>query len=193
MLCLYNIAAPRLLLYSNFVSGPTLMVVIGSILVAGCSRSPVSYAMPPQSSLALGHNPGGRGAWVAMDDPAAADYILRDIAAQPDHHRWAFAHPEMRFRLKDGGYSRFAAEFAVPEATFKSTGPVTIRVAVDGTALAPFHCAHAGDYRMELAVPQAALRDPQDVHVTFETSPRWVSPEDGAELSFYLRAAGFLR
>jgi hypothetical protein len=169
------------------------IAVIGAVLAAGCARGPISYAMPPQRSLDLGQNPGGRGAWVAMDDPAAAEYIVRDVSPQPDHHRWAFAHPEFRFRLPDAGYSKFAAEFAIPSATFRTTGPVTIQVAVNGVRLEPFRCDHAGDYRLERTVPATALASHDDVRVTFETSPLWVSPEDGAQLSFYLKAAGFLR
>jgi hypothetical protein len=28
--------------------------------------------------------------------------------------------------------------------------------------------------------------------VAFEANPRWISPEDGAQLSFLLRSAGFI-
>ena len=128
-----------------------------------------------------------------MDDPLADDYIVRDISPARDHHRWAFLHPELRFRLKDGSYSKLAAEFAIPEATFKTTGPVTITAAVNGTTLGTMRCDHAGDYRMEKALPAGVAVADKEVHVTFEASPRWVSPDDGAQLSFYLRSAGFVR
>jgi hypothetical protein len=149
--------------------------------------------MPVQKSLELGQDPGGLGAWVVMDDPAADDYIVRDISPGRDHHRWAFLHPELRFRIKEAGYSKFAAEFAIPEVTFQKTGPVTIRVAVNGADLGSFRCDHAGDYRMEKPVPAGALPTGAEIHVTFEATPRWVSPDDGAQLSFYLRSAGFTR
>ena len=148
--------------------------------------------MPTQRSLDLGHDPSGLGAWVVMDDTDADDYIVRDISLQRDHHRWAFRHPELRFRIKEGGYSKFAAEFAIPQATFGTTGPVTVSVAVNGVSLGSIRCDHAGDYRMEKPVPGGAIA-PGEVHVTLEANPRWASPLDGAQLSFYLRAAGFVR
>ena len=102
-----------------------LIGVISSILMTGCGRNPETFPMPPQYSVDLGQDPGGLGPWVVMDDPAADDYIVRDISPGRDHHRWAFQHPELRFRVRDASYSRFAAEFAIPEATFRTTGPVT--------------------------------------------------------------------
>jgi hypothetical protein len=128
-----------------------------------------------------------------MDDPAADDYIVRDISPGRDHHRWAFLHPELRFRIKEAGYSKFAAEFAIPEVTFRTTGPVTVQTSVNGFDLGSIRCDHPGDYRMEKTVPLNALSPGAEVHVTFEATPRWVSPEDGAQLSFYLRSAGFTR
>jgi len=148
--------------------------------------------MPPQQSTELGDDPGGLGPWVTMDDPTSDEYIVKDISPARDHHRWAFTRPELRFRPKEAGYSKFAAEFAIPEVTFRKTGPVTIVTALDGHPLGRFVCDHPGDYRMEL--PLSGEPAPgKEVHITFDATPRWVSPDDGAQLSFYLRAAGFVR
>jgi hypothetical protein len=46
---------------------------------------------------------------------------------------------------------------------------------------------------MEKSVPAGMLVPGQEVRVTLEATPRWVSPDDGAQLSFYLRGAGFVR
>jgi hypothetical protein len=170
-----------------------LFVVIGGALLTACDSQPVPFAVPPQRSLDLGQDPGGLGPFVTMGDPAADDYIVRDISPGRDHHRWAFLHPEMRFRVKEPGYRKFVADFAIPQATFKDTGPVTITVAVDGTSLGAFRCDHAGDYLMEKPVPQGLLAPGKEVHVTFEATPRWISPTDRAELSFFLGSAGFTR
>ena len=170
-----------------------LIGVISGIVLAGCGQSPGAFPMPVQRSVNLGQDPAGLGPWVVMDDPAADDYIVRDISPGRDHHRWAFLHPELRFRIREAGYSIFAAEFAIPEATFRTTGPVTVRAALDGASLGSIRCDHAGDYRMEKPVPPGTLTPGKEVHVTFDAAPRWVSPDDGAQLSFYLRAAGFVR
>ena len=181
------------LLYSHFVSRGILLVVIGCVLVAGCGRQAGAYPPPPQKSLDLGPDPGGLGPFVTMDDPVAADYIVRDISPDPGYRRWAFLHPELRFRVKDASRLRFAAEFALPEVTFRVTGPVTISAAVNGRSLGSIRCDHAGDYRLEKPVPDGLVEAGQETHVTFDARPRWVSPEDGAELSFFLRSAGFTR
>jgi hypothetical protein len=170
-----------------------LTIVIAGALCTSCGRQPAEYPVPAQRSLNLGQEPGGLGAFVTMDDAAADDYIVRDIAPNRDHHRWAFAHPELRFRIKESGFATFTAEFALPEATFKATGPVSVSAAVAGKTLGSIRCDHAGDYRIELPVPPGILAPGKEVHVTLEAAPRWVSPADGAELSFYLKSAGFTR
>jgi hypothetical protein len=169
-----------------------LIGVISGLMTMGCGQTPGAFLMPPQRSLNLGQDPGGLGPWIFMDDPASDDYIVRDISPGRDHHRWAFQHPELRFRIKEPGYSKFAAEFAIPDATFRTTGPVTVSASINGVSLGSIRCDHAGDYRMEKPVPAGSLNPGSEVHVTFEASPRWVSPDDGAQLSFYLRGAGFV-
>jgi hypothetical protein len=86
---------------------------------------------------------------------------------------------------------KFAAEFALPEVTFKVTGPVTVSCAINGHPLGSIRCDHAGDYRLEMPVPDGVVQANQETHVTFEANPRWISPEDGAQLSFFLHSAGF--
>lgn len=170
-----------------------LIGVISGLLYTGCGEPPGVFPMPSQRSLNLGQDPGGLGPWIVMDDPASDDYIVRDISPGRDHHRWAFRHPELRFRIKEAGYSTFAAEFAIPDTTFRATGPVTVSASVNGIGLGSMRCDHSGDYRMEKPVPAGMLTPGSEVHVTFEATPRWVSPDDGAQLSFYLRGAGFAR
>jgi hypothetical protein len=127
-----------------------------------------------------------------MDDALAGDYIVRDISAERGVFRWAFLHPELRFRVPDSRELKFAAEIAIPQATFKDTGPVTIRILIDGHPLATLRCPRAEKYRTEKPVPPDWVEPGKTVHVTFETEPRWVSPLDGAQLSFLLYSAGFI-
>ena len=181
------------LLYSHFVIRVLLAVVIAGVLSSGCGRNAGAFPLPAQHSLNLGHDPGLLTSYVNMDDPASDDHIVRDISPGRDHHRWAFQHPELRFRMTASRNLIFAAEFAIPEATFKTTGPVKITVAVNGRELGTFRASHSGDYRMQLPVPAGVVEPGKEAHVTMETEPRWVSPEDGAQLSFFLRGAGFIQ
>jgi len=179
------------LLYSHFVPRKILLVVMGCAALLGCGRQAGAYAPPPQQSLALGFDPGKVGTFVAMDDPLADQYIVRDISSQRGYRRWAFLHPEMRFQVQDASHLKFAAEFALPEVTFHVTGPVTFSCAVNGQPLGSMRCDRAGDWRFEKTVPPGIVEPDKEIRVTFQVSPGWVSPEDGAELSFFLRSAGF--
>jgi len=166
-------------------------MLIASLLATACGRNAGSYPVPEQRSLDLGVDPGGIASFIKMEDPAVNDYIVRDISGESGHFRWAFRHPELRFRLQKSENMRFTAEFIVPEVTFKVTGPFTVTYAVNGNALGAVYCDHAGEYHIAKTVPPAWVNPKEYAHVTFEADHRWVSPEDGAQLSFLLLNAGF--
>jgi hypothetical protein len=169
-----------------------LPLVIGALLTLSCGRQPGVYAAPPQSSLDLGPDPDGPHSFVYMDDPVVDDYLVHDFSPERGFRRWAFTRPELRFRLKDVRHLIFTAEFAIPEVTYKVTGPVTVSYAVNGRTLGAIRCNHAGDFRLQKPVPDGLVEPDQFVRVTFEANPRWISPDDGAQLSFLLRSAGFI-
>jgi hypothetical protein len=164
---------------------------MGALLTVSCGWQPGVYAAPAQRSIVLGTDPDGPHAFVAMDDPVADDYLVNDISPEHGFRRWAFTHPELRFRLNDARLLNFTAEFAIPEVTYKVTGPVTVSYAVNGQTLGTMRCDHPGDYRLEKPVPDGLVEPGKFVRVTFEANPRWISPDDGAQLSFLLRSAGF--
>jgi hypothetical protein len=169
----------------------TIRVAPLLLVMAACGRHARSYPVPEQRSLDLGVDPGGIAAFVQMSDPAANDYIVRDIGLAPGVYRWAFLHPELRFLVAHPEGMSFRAELAVPEVTFRVTGPVTVTYALDGKVLGSIRCDHAGKYEVRKPVPAGWVEPYQYVHVTFETDHRWVSPEDGAQLSFLLFNVGF--
>ena len=168
-----------------------LPLVISALLTLSCGRQPGVYAAPPQGPLDLGPDPFSMLAFITMDDPHVDDYLVHDISPERGFRRWAFTHPELRFRLKDVHQLIFTAEFAIPEVTFKVTGPVTVSCAVNGRTLGAIRCAHAGDFHLRKPVPDGLVEPEKTVRVTFEANPRWIAPDDGAQLSFLLRSAGF--
>jgi hypothetical protein len=169
------------------------ILILVLALAAGCGRRPPAFAPPVQASLDLGEDPGGLKPYISMDDPLVDDHIVRDITSERGIRRWAFRDPELRFRVKDAGPWKFAAEFTVPEVTFEVTGPVAIDYAVNGQKLGTFRCVRAGDFRVEKALPAGLIEPGKEIHVTFEANPRWIAPDDGAQLSFLLRSAGFIQ
>ncbi len=180
------------LLYSHFVIRHILLLVIGTSITVSCGRQPGVYAVPLQLSGNLGRDPGGPQAFVTMDDPLVEDYLVHDISAERGIRRWAFTRPELRFRVQDVRDLKFTAEFAIPEVTYQVTGPVTVAYAVNGRTLGALRCDHAGDFRLEKRVPAGIVEADMPVSVTFDANPRWISPDDGAQLSFLLRSAGFI-
>jgi hypothetical protein len=179
------------LVYFHFVNWGILLVVIAAASSATCGRRPGSFPPPAQRSLDLGPDPGVPRGLVRMSDPDADAFLVRDISPEHGETRWAFIHPELRLTLAEVRHLTFAAEFAIPEVTFRVTGPVTVSCDVNGKRLMQMRCDHPGDYRLEHAVPDGLVEARKPVHVTFEANPRWVSPEDGAELSFLLRSVSF--
>lgn len=166
-------------------------MVIAGVSTVGCGRQPGSFPVPAQKSVDLGPDPGVPRGMVKMDDPDADAFLVRDISPEHGETRWAFLHPELRLIVADARNLKFAVEFAIPAVTFRVTGPVTVSFGVNGKHLATMRCDHAGDYRLERAVPEGLVQARQAIRVTFEANPRWVSPEDGAQLSFLLRSVGF--
>jgi len=184
---------PIRLLYSLFVIRSILPVVIMALLTLSCGSQPRAFAIPPQRSNAdLGPDPDGVMAFVRMDEPQAPEYLVHDISPDPGFRRWAFVHPELRFRVNQTSGLTFSADFAVPEVTFKVTGPVTVSYSVNGEKLGAVRCDHWGDYEIRKPVPDGLIQPGKYIRVTFDANPRWVSPEDGAQLSFMLRSAGFI-
>jgi hypothetical protein len=161
------------------------------LLAVACGRRAGTYPVPEQRPLDLGADPGGIEAFIEMADPAANDYIVRDISPEPGVYRWAFLHPELRFRVRRPEDLFFTAELALPEVTFRVTGPVTVTYALDGKVLGSVRCDHVGRFQVRKAVPAGWVQLNQYVHVTFAADRRWVSPDDGAQLSFLLFNAGF--
>jgi hypothetical protein len=177
--------------YGMTACGKTCALAALSLLSGACGREAGWLVVPAQQSLNLGLDPGGIGPSVKMSDPDAGDYIVRDIGSMPGAWRWAFAHPELRFRVGRTEGWRFTAQLAVPEVTFRVTGPVGIAYFVDGRKLGAIRCDHPGQFAIDQAIPAGWLEVGRYLHVTFEADRHWVSPEDGAELSFQLLQAGF--
>lgn len=139
-----------------------------------------------------GADPGGIGAFIRSEETHADIHIVRDISKEAGIFRWAFLNPEMQFRVKTSEDLNFQMEFAIPEVTFKKTGPVTVSCSINGRPLGSVRCPNWGQYSLKKPVPADWVQPKDLVHVTFHAEPRWISPEDKAELSFLLRSAGFV-
>ena len=162
-------------------------------LASSCEWRAGSYPPPPQFSLVGAEDPAALGPFIEMGDPRSDDFVVRDVTPEHAALRWTFLDPELRFRLKETAGLSFEMRFVLADATFKVTGPVTVSCAIEGRPLGAMRCDHAGEYRFIKPVPESWLATGKEIHVTFSAEPRWVSPEDGNQLGFLLRSAGFIK
>jgi hypothetical protein len=163
------------------------------VVLAGCSRQPDSYAPPEQRRPLPVSQPSFIGPFIDMVNAHADAYIVRDVspATEGGSWRWTHARPELQFYVTGVENVKYAMDFAIAEATFKETGPVTLSVFVNGTPLHKQKYDKPGQYKMEIPVPPSMLKASALNRVAIEPDKVWVSKADGAKLGFILSAAGF--
>jgi hypothetical protein len=163
-------------------------------LLSGCSRSKDSKAPPSQQGMVRRKQMAPTKSVVFMNDPAALDYVVRDVsdALEGNRWRWTFEHPELQFVLKSTEKLKFEADYSVADATLKDTGPVTVTFSVNGHDLPPVKHAKTGDYKFSQPVPAAWLSTDGFTKVGIDVKPLWVAPSDGKKLGLILIRAGFV-
>jgi len=171
--------------------GAVLVCLLG---LAACSREPGLYTPPIDRRPIEGVTPE-LGEFAEMGSPAAKDHIVRDVmdAAPGQAARWTSQRPALRFHLSRIAARHLRVEFAVAEATFKDTGPVTITFTVNDHILDKVRYDSQGEKVFEKVVPEEWLRAADPVIVTAEIDKVWVSKTDGARLGVLLTRAGFVR
>lgn len=169
------------------------LTVLCLAALAGCSRQQDVYAPPEQRRPLAVSQPSFVGPFADMSDPNADAYVVRDVSLSVEggSWRWTNARPELQFYLTGVDNVKYAMEFAIADATFKETGPVTLSVFVNGALLHKERYAKPGPYKMEIPVPASMLKAAAVNRVAIEPDKVWVSKTDGAKLGFILTAAGF--
>ena len=148
--------------------------------------------LPEQRPVSEGRDPGDLGIFISMGDPYAPEYVVRDISPEKSNWRWAFVRPELKVRVPATPGFRFLMEFAVPEVTFRETGPIHVTCYLDGKSLGPLLVQEPGRHRYEKHVPAGLVQAGALVTVTADVDKRFIAKEDGAQLSFLLGGAGFI-
>lgn len=167
-----------------------LPVVAAALALTGCSRWPDSYPVPEQRKPILRRYI----TMVAMDDPEAGDYIVKDIAPASNrvYWRWSYDRPELAIPLTKTENLRVAVDFGIVAETLKTTGPVTVTLFVNGHPAIAKQYKTPGDYHLEATVPPGSIAGPGVARLAVEARPIWVSPADAQHLGLTLIRAGFL-
>ncbi|MDP2996683.1 MAG: hypothetical protein Q8N47_04285 [Bryobacterales bacterium] len=169
--------------------------VLAFLLLAGCVRAPDSYPPPIQRKPLSDLAESASGMLVNMGDANASAYFVRDISPGLEGGRWRWANqrPELKVFLESAKGLKLVWDFSVTEVTFRETGPVTVSFFVNGQPVGRLPCPKPGDYKFEQPVRQDLVRANEYNMIAAQADKLWVSPADGAKLSFTMTRAGFLR
>lgn len=131
---------------------------------------------------------------IAMSDPSVDDYIVKDISdtLEAKTWRWTYERPEVRLQLKQVQGQKLEVRFAVADATYKTTGPVTINFFVNNKSVGTMKVTKPGDQVFTKAVPADLLRTDDFTDVAIEAKPFWTSSTDGRHLTVILTQVGFV-
>jgi hypothetical protein len=162
---------------------------------AACSSKPEPGGAPAaQPAIGMKTRSNPTKSMVLMNDPSVNDYIVKDVSEtlEGGSWRWAYDHPELRFQLKDTNNQKVEVHFSVADATFKTTGPVTVKFFVNNKPVGDMKIAKPGDYVFSKAVPADTLKTDDVTTVSAEARPVWTSPTDARHLTIILTQAGFV-
>ena len=167
------------------------------LCLVSCSSPPskpdaAASGKPPAAAMKVRSNP--TKAMVAMNDPAVEDYIVKDISdtLESSTWRWGYERPELRFQLKQTAGQKLEAHFSVADATFKTTGPVTVTFFVNNKNVGTMKITKPGDQVFSKAVPADLLSTNDLTDVAIEAKPFWTSASDGRHLTVILTQVGFV-
>jgi hypothetical protein len=172
---------------------PAAGLLAAFLVWAGCSPRLVYSPVPDPYRLAEGPDAPIIGNMIEMADPAAEFHLVRDVSrvAEGGGWRWSGARPELWFVAERGENQQFVLDFAVAERTIQETGPLTIRVSLNGRPLGARRCDRHGRYEFRTAVPEDWLRSLEINKVEIEIDKPWRDPTDGRVYGIILMRAGF--
>ena len=169
-----------------------LLGVVTALVAAGCNALP-DYPPPPQREALIRPAANGLSYFLNVANPNADAYIVQGIGAKTEGggFRWAFAHPVLRFTVPPMDHPKFVMDFALPEPTFRVTGPLTLTFSINGRFFDQRRFAEMGQQHYEREVPAGFLRIGALNLVSIDPDKVFTA-EDGAKLGFPFSRAGFV-
>jgi hypothetical protein len=149
--------------------------------------------LPEQQPSVTAEDPPDERFYVRMVAHSAGRRIVQDIAGGAAMFRWTGAEPSIELRVSSPGPWLARMEFAVAEATLRETGPVTVRLLLNGRPLGQERFLAAGEKALSYPVPDELISAKETARLHARIEPVWVAPDDGARLGVLLKAMGFVR
>ena len=158
--------------------------------MSACQNLPPPYAPPPQRTSFGSFRPYRISRIVDMHADNAMQQVVSDILAPSGGWSWTGKRPAVKIVPRGNHNVTFVADFTVPEATFKTTGPVTITFHVNGHTIETVPIPAPGAHKVSKDVPPDWVLPGKENIVGAEIDKLWVSPQDGAKLGFILSQIG---
>ena len=170
-----------------------ISLAILSLLLCSCDRLPETYP-PPEQRQPQALTPDPAAMMVEMNDPDAAQHIVKDIY-QPfgSPWRWTAKQPTVKVLVYATDNVKLSADFAIWDDGFKQTGPLELSYFVNGRLLDKVKYATPGYKHFEKAVPADWLTADTESTISVDVDQLYVSPRDGVKFGFILTRIGFLR
>ena len=165
------------------------------LALSACARYPESYAPPDQRPNF--EDPERWERVIHMIDVDAPDHFVADITDPlATNWRWTGKRPMVHLNIPAQTYPtqsrlRYNIEFAIPQETFRWTGPVTLTFLVNGHALDMQRYDAVGSYQLEKDVPPNWIARGGDVRLGAEIDK--VFSSTGRTYGFLLIAIGLRR
>lgn len=179
--------------YSNGKVNPRFGVSIVAAGLCACQNMPGPYAPPVQRPIFDEYHPEFVNI-VNMGDRDAPEHIVQDISnliEGPERSwRWCGQRPEVKVRVKPAGDLKFTIDFAVPETTFRDTGPVTMSFYVNQHLLDRVRYTAPGQLHFEKLVPPGWVTPGQDTVLAAAIDKTWGSKDRSERLGFILTRIG---
>lgn len=152
---------------------------------------PEPYAPPVQRQPFEEGRPHRISRIVDMSDGDWTAHVVQDIPpGEPGAWKWTGQKPTLKIMTRSNQGLRYVIDFALPEVTFKQTGPVTMTFLVNDHVLASVRYTASGEQHFEKAVPPEWIDPAKDTLVAASIDKVWVAPADGAKLGFILTRIG---
>jgi hypothetical protein len=157
-------------------------------MLEACVSQPEIYAPPAQRKPLDQEILQRTKQMLEMSDPGIDRDIVADIAKgqQSSPWRWTAKRPTVRIMLKSTSNLKYHIQFALPDVTFKDTGPVTLTFFVNDQELDKVRYDTGGDKTFEKPVHPSLLKAMSENTLAADIDKVWESKNDGQKLGFIL-------
>ncbi len=168
--------------------------MLSSLALAACITQPDIYAPPAQRKPLDQQTLVVTQPMLDMSDATIDSQLVADIMRGPQTQpwRWTMQHPKIRLHLKSALNFRYHIDFALPEVTFKATGPVTITYYVNDQKLDSVRYDTPGQKSFEKPVPAGMLKEMSDNTLSAAIDKVWIS-RDKTPLGFIVSRFGLMQ